>query len=291
MTINDYDELKRKYDALLEENKALKVKIRELAPKSENIISLHKPVQSGETVCKHLKNLASNPKSDAAVSGGTYAGLVSRFSQNDQKIDLLMSLFRGRSDVYAKKWQSKKGASGYSPVCLNEWVPGICNKPRIKCSACGNQSYGTLNKSVKDDFFPVYLRDIAVASKHVLIISPFVTKQRMLQMMEHFNGLLEKQVKITLITRPANDYDENRKTLLSDLFSTIETGGVQMVYKSNIHQKFAIIDNKLTWYGSINLLSFGYSEETIMRLESSSIASELIESIDMGIFFTPSKCY
>jgi superfamily II DNA or RNA helicase len=143
----------------------------------------------------------------------------------------------------------------------------------------------------KDDFFPVYLRDIAVASKHVLIISPFVTKQRMLQMMEHFNGLLEKQVKITVITRPANDYDENRKTLLSDLFSTIETGGVQMVYKSNIHQKFAIIDNKLTWYGSINLLSFGYSEETIMRLESSSIASELIESIDMGIFFTPSKCY
>ncbi|HRF90539.1 MAG TPA: hypothetical protein PLF65_07060, partial [Desulfobacter postgatei] len=81
MTINDYDELKRKYDALLEENKALKVKIRELAPKSENIISLYKPVQSGETVCKHLKNLASNPKSDAAVSGGTYAGLVSRFSQ------------------------------------------------------------------------------------------------------------------------------------------------------------------------------------------------------------------
>jgi len=148
MTINDYDELKRKYDALLEENKALKVKIRELAPKSENIISLHKPVQSGETVCKHLKNLASNPKSDAAVSGGTYAGLVSRFSQNDKKIDLFMSLFRGRSDVYAKKWQSKKGASGYSPVCLNEWVPGICNKPRIKCSACGNQSYGTLNKSV-----------------------------------------------------------------------------------------------------------------------------------------------
>ena len=55
-----------------------------------------------------------------------------------------------------------------------------------------------------------------------------------------------------------------------------------MVSKSNIHQKFAIIDNKITWYGSINLLSFGYSEESIMRLESSSIARELTESIDMG---------
>jgi len=107
----------------------------------------------------------------------------------------------------------------------------------------------------------------------------------MLQMMEHFNDLLEKQVKITVITRPAADYDENRTSLLSDLFSTVETDGVQMVYKSNIHQKFAIIDNKITWYGSINLLSFGYSEETIMRLESSSIACELIESIDMGGFY------
>ena len=137
----------------------------------------------------------------------------------------------------------------------------------------------------KDDFFPVYLRDIAVASRHVLIISPFVTKQRMRQMMEHFNELLKKQIKVTVVTRPADDYDENRKAMLSDLFSTVETNGVQMVYKSNIHQKFAIIDSKITWYGSINLLSFGYSEETIMRLESSSIASELIESIDMGEFY------
>nr|WP_319495302.1 DEAD/DEAH box helicase family protein [uncultured Desulfobacter sp.] len=132
----------------------------------------------------------------------------------------------------------------------------------------------------KDDFFPVYLRDIAVASKHVLIISPFVTKQRMRQMMEHFNELLKKQVKVTIITRPTDDYDENRKAMLSNLFAAVETNGVQMVYKSNIHQKFAIIDNKITWYGSINLLSFGYSEETVMRLESSSIASELIESLE-----------
>ena len=137
----------------------------------------------------------------------------------------------------------------------------------------------------KDDFFAVYLRDIAVASKHLLIISPFVTKKRMLSMMDHFNDLLQKQVKITVITRPANDYDDNRKAMLSNLFSTVETAGVQMVYKSNIHQKFAIIDNKITWYGSINLLSFGYSEESIMRLESSSIACELAESINVGTFF------
>ena len=136
----------------------------------------------------------------------------------------------------------------------------------------------------KDSFFPVYLQDIAVASKHLLIVSPFVTKNRMCQMMDHFNDLLRKQVRITIITRPPDDYDKNRKAMLSNLFSDIDTQGVQMVYKPNIHQKFAIIDNKITWYGSINLLSFGYSEESIMRLESTSIARELTDSIHMGTF-------
>ena len=56
-----------------------------------------------------------------------------------------------------------------------------------------------------------------------------------------------------------------------------------MIFRSNIHQKFTIIDNKITWYGSINFLSFGYSEESIMRLESSSIAYELAESIKSEI--------
>jgi phosphatidylserine/phosphatidylglycerophosphate/cardiolipin synthase-like enzyme len=53
------------------------------------------------------------------------------------------------------------------------------------------------------------------------------------------------------------------------------------VLRSNIHQKFAVIDQKITWYGSVNLMSFGYSEESIMRLTSSSIAYELIKSIDI----------
>jgi len=56
------------------------------------------------------------------------------------KIDLFRSFFRGRDDVYARLWISKKtGKSGYSPVCKNEWVPKICQKPNIKCSECSNR--------------------------------------------------------------------------------------------------------------------------------------------------------
>jgi superfamily II DNA or RNA helicase len=133
----------------------------------------------------------------------------------------------------------------------------------------------------KDNFFSVYLQDIAAASKHLLIVSPFVTKKRMLQMMNSFGEILNKKVRITIITRPADEYKEDKRAVLENLFSTVMTAGVRLVFRSNIHQKFAIIDNRTTWYGSINLLSFGSSEESIMRLESSSIAHELFQSIDM----------
>ena len=48
------------------------------------------------------------------------------------------------------------------------------------------------------------------------------------------------------------------------------------MFKSNIHQKFALIDQKVVWYGSINLLSYGSAQESIMRIESANIANELV---------------
>ena len=57
----------------------------------------------------------------------------------DEKLTIFRRLFRGRSDVYPVRWESKAGKSGYSPACANEWAPGICEKPRIKCADCGNR--------------------------------------------------------------------------------------------------------------------------------------------------------
>jgi superfamily II DNA or RNA helicase len=64
------------------------------------------------------------------------------------KIALFRRLFRGRSDVYPIRWESKAGKSGYSPTCANEWKPGICGKPRIKCSECGNRLLIPLSDSI-----------------------------------------------------------------------------------------------------------------------------------------------
>ena len=65
---------------------------------------------------------------------------------NEAKAELFLSLFTGRADVYPKRWEnSKTGKSGYSPVCENEWVKPICQKPVIKCSDCKHQKFSSLD--------------------------------------------------------------------------------------------------------------------------------------------------
>lgn len=53
-----------------------------------------------------------------------------------ERIQLSRSLFRGREDVYAVRWESRKGKSGYSPACAHEWDPVICKKPSGRCTNC-----------------------------------------------------------------------------------------------------------------------------------------------------------
>lgn len=66
-----------------------------------------------------------------------------------QKVALFRCLFRGRTDVYPVRWESKTtGKSGYSPACANEWRPGVCEKPRIKCGDCSKRLLLPLSDSV-----------------------------------------------------------------------------------------------------------------------------------------------
>jgi len=64
---------------------------------------------------------------------------VSAHLTTDTKIALFRRLFRGREEVYPQRWESAKGKAGYSPACGNEWKPGVCHKPRVKCGDCSQR--------------------------------------------------------------------------------------------------------------------------------------------------------
>lgn len=68
----------------------------------------------------------------------------------EDKVSLFRSIFKGRDDVFARRWYSKTAdKGGYQPVCTNEWRRGICDKKAHKCTECPNR-----------DFTPLRGRDI-----------------------------------------------------------------------------------------------------------------------------------
>jgi superfamily II DNA or RNA helicase/very-short-patch-repair endonuclease len=74
---------------------------------------------------------------------------VDRYSPASEKIRLFRALFRGRSDVYARRFESRRGGrAGYAPACAHEWIRGLCEKPRIKCADCPNRRFLPLNDAI-----------------------------------------------------------------------------------------------------------------------------------------------
>lgn len=74
--------------------------------------------------------------------------IVNKLSPLKEKVHLFMSFFKGRADVYAQRWESQSGNSGYTPACALEWQKPICQKPLIKCSQCQHRQLLPLTDQV-----------------------------------------------------------------------------------------------------------------------------------------------
>lgn len=74
---------------------------------------------------------------------------ISARSTPEAKIALFGALFRGRDDVYARRFENARtGKSGYAPACAHEWVRGLCDKPRVRCAECPHRRFLPLTDEV-----------------------------------------------------------------------------------------------------------------------------------------------
>ncbi|MCK4248835.1 MAG: DEAD/DEAH box helicase [Candidatus Omnitrophica bacterium] len=122
------DNIKNRLKELDKEKEQLSRKLKELEYKLDPPEVSYNPQHNNVSLIQDSIDLKSSP---------------------DQKIKIFRSLFRGRDDVYACFWISKKtGKKGYSPACKNEWIQGICKKPVIKCTNCPNRELSPLNNDV-----------------------------------------------------------------------------------------------------------------------------------------------
>lgn len=137
----NYKELYEKYRLLEEENKLLKDEISLLKVR----LTKEKSEPNGPMDFTIIKEVHVQQNRN----------LITMNSSSKDKIQLFISLFKGRPDVCAKRWKNKPG---YSPYCFNDFKPGICNKPKIKCTECKHSDLAPLDEErIKNHLLGKYI--------------------------------------------------------------------------------------------------------------------------------------
>jgi len=109
----------------------------------EEIESIESELSKKRTELFELESLTEISEQSKSIS------TITKYSPSNEKVHVFMSLFRGRNDVYALRFESfKSGKTGYQPVCGNEWIQGVCNKPKVKCSDCSYRKFLAFNEEV-----------------------------------------------------------------------------------------------------------------------------------------------
>jgi phosphatidylserine/phosphatidylglycerophosphate/cardiolipin synthase-like enzyme len=125
-------------------------------------------------------------------------------------------------------------------------------------------------------FYKQFIHDLKRCKKEVIIESPYITSQRMCSLSPVFEYLVTKKVKVYVITRDPDDHDLPMKQQAAAEIRQFEMIGVQVLINTDYsHRKLAILDRKVLWEGSLNILSQTYSREIMRRIESKYLALQM----------------
>jgi len=134
-------------------------------------------------------------------------------------------------------------------------------------------------------FYQTFLNDLEGCKSEVIIESPYITSKRAEMLIPIFKTLLSKNVKIYVMTRDPQEHEESMEIQSEEAISIFERMGVQVLLCiGNHHRKLAILDRRILWEGSLNILSQNHSREIMRRIESETMALEMFDFLKLQKF-------
>lgn len=259
---------------------------------SKNLITLF-GTSSQKERRETLEKLHAIPDEESLIiiATGRYAGEGFDYPRLDTLFLALPIAWKGKVAQYAgrlhRNYPGKIEVQIYDYVDVHIPVLERMYQKRLKgYSSIGYKIKIDSEHSVTPDliydgksFCTVYCQDIKSAHKEVMIVCPFMRKSRIAVFSKTLSQAVQNGVKVTVITRPPEDFKEAEQKSVKENTVLLQNYGVRVIYKSDFHQKFTVIDNQIVWYGSVNFLSFGTNEESIMRFVSFDIADELTDTV------------
>lgn len=143
------------------------------------------------------------------------------------------------------------------------------------------------NSNLYDEktFYKQFITDLQRCEKEVIIESPFITSRRVKMLYQILANLAIKGVKIYIITRNPIEHD-GRYAIESELeIQRFEYSGIQvLLYDGNHHRKLSILDQKILWEGSLNILSQTKSREIMRKIENEEVIKDMIKFLKFDRF-------
>lgn len=239
---------------------------------------------------EHLEKISRDEKL-LIIATGKYVGEGFDYPRLDTLFLALPIAWKGKVAQYAgrlhREYPGKNEVRIYDYVDIHIPVLEKMYQKRLK-------GYGGIGYKVKCDisspaepdliydgksFYQTFCNDIKSSSKEVIIVSPIMRKGRITQLMKPITEAILNGVSITVVTRPCADYKEQEREKIAENITILRNYGIEVVEKSGVHQRFTVVDQVVVWYGSVNFLSFGAAEESIMRFTNADIAGQIMDTV------------
>lgn len=242
-----------------------------------------------ERITNELRKVPED-ESVALVAIGKYIGEGFNYPRLDTMMLAAPISWRGNVEQYAgrlhRDYEGKRDVIIYDYVDAHiKVLEGMYHKrlrtyKKIGYELCMNLSAEKQQTNAifdMESYWTAYEMDLKQADKEIVISSPGMNKAMVMKTLDQIKDRQLAGVNVNVITIPAEKYPEKRVEATKALIEELIKSGVHVTVKSGLHEHFAVIDQKIVWYGSLNLLSRGKENDSLMRVRSDDIAAELLE--------------
>ncbi|MCI8877299.1 MAG: DEAD/DEAH box helicase family protein [Lachnospiraceae bacterium] len=128
-----------------------------------------------------------------------------------------------------------------------------------------------------ENYHEVFERDLQEAKKDIIIASPQMNRKKVYRMISLLKECQEAGVKVTIVTWHPDCYKYGKSEVRMELLEQLRGTGFEIQLMEEACEHFAVVDQKIVWYGNMNFLSKEDMEDNLMRVISGEIAAEIME--------------
>ena len=232
----------------------------------------------------------SRDESMIMVATGQYIGEGFNYPRLDTMLLAMPISFEGNVEQYAgrlnRDYEGKKDViifdyiDQHIPVLERMYHRRLRTYKKIGFEVCSEvMDKQEVSNSIFDSigYWEVFEKDVLSANKSIVISSPFLSSRKVEWLVEQSETLQKRGVTIKVFSLSPEAYPEDGREHHRELLERIATAGICVKTQNHCYERYAVIDQSLVWYGSMNLLSRGKEEDSLMRIISPEIAAELLE--------------